>query len=127
MTPFLLDHSALLALGAGHRQLSGLVVAAAEGRGIGHVPSLCLAVAEGERVGLGEHVASLPGLEVEPVDLTAALDLGALMRAGIDWRVTHAVHLARPSAEWPAGRVVVSVQPDLYTNTDLTPIDPSTI
>ncbi|MEV8564537.1 hypothetical protein AB0436_02915 [Streptomyces sp. NPDC051322] len=40
MIPFLLDHTALLALGAGHRQLSGLIVATAEGSVLGHVPAL---------------------------------------------------------------------------------------
>lgn len=127
MIPFLLDHTALLALGAGHRQLSGLIVAAAEGDALGHVPALCLAVAEGERKGVGEHVASLPGLEVEPLDLPAALDVGALIAEGIDWRITHAVHLARPSAEWPTGRVVVSLQPKLYESTGIDPISPDTI
>ncbi|RDG34987.1 PIN domain-containing protein [Streptomyces corynorhini] len=127
MTPFLLDHSALLALGAGHRQLSWLVVAAAEGRAIGHVPALCLSAAEAERKGIGEHVASLPGLEVEPLDLTAALDAGALAGGGTDWQITHAVHLARPSAEWPTGRSVVSLMPDRYEGTGVDPIDPDDI
>jgi hypothetical protein len=125
--PFLLDHTTLLALGAGHRQLSGLIVAAAEGDALGHVPALCLAVAEGDRKGIGEHIASLPGLEVEPLDLTAALDAGALIAGGTDWRITHAVHLARPSAEWPTGRVVVSLQTELYRSTGIDPINPDGI
>jgi hypothetical protein len=125
--PFLLDHSALLALGAGHRQLSGLIVRTAQGHSIGHVPALSLAVAEADRPGLGEHVASLPGLEVEPLDLTASLAIGALIASGADWRITHAVHLARPSAEWPSGRFVLSLQPTQYKDTDVDPIDPSNI
>ncbi|MEN8655368.1 hypothetical protein ABCR94_33520 [Streptomyces sp. 21So2-11] len=127
MIPFVLDHTALLTLGAGHRQLSALVVAAAEGKAVGHVPALSLAAAEGDRTGLGEHVASLPGLEVEPVDLTAALAAGVLIGAGVDWRVTQAVHLSRPCAEWPGGRVVVSLQPALYKDTGVDPIDPTAI
>ncbi|MGP4000854.1 hypothetical protein [Streptomyces sp. 8N706] len=127
MIPFLLDHTALLALGAGHRQLSGLIVRTAQGRSIGQVPALSLAAAEAERRGLGEQVASLPGLEVEPVDLMAALDAGALIGSGVDWRITHAVHLARPSAEWPRGRFVLSLQPELYERTGVEPINPETL
>ncbi|MFG2197095.1 hypothetical protein [Streptomyces sp. NPDC048639] len=127
MIPFVLDHTALLALGAGHRQLSGLVVAAAEGRGVGQVPALSLAAAVAERRAVGEHVASLPGLEVETLDLTASLDVGTLVGDGVDWRITHAVHLARPSAEWPRGRVVVSLRPSLYARTGIDPIDPTAI
>ncbi|MFE3602841.1 hypothetical protein [Streptomyces sp. NPDC059142] len=127
MIPFLLDHTALLALGAGHRKLSWLVVAAAEGRALGHVPSLCLLAAESDRKGVGEHVASLPGLEVESLDLTAGLDAGALVGGGADWRIAHAVHLAKQSAEWPAGRTVLSVRPELYEGTGIDPIDPDAI
>ncbi|MEO3852248.1 hypothetical protein ABGB09_32260 [Streptomyces sp. B8F3] len=124
MTPFLMDHTALLALGAGHRQLSGLVVAAAEGEAIGHVPALSLAAAESERGGLGEHIACLPGLDVEPLDLVAALATGALIGRGTDWRIVHAVHLSRPSAEWPSGRVVLSLRPELYAATGIEPVNP---
>ncbi|WP_329611557.1 hypothetical protein [Kitasatospora herbaricolor] len=37
----MLDHTALLALGAGYPALSGFVVDAAEGRAAVHVPALC--------------------------------------------------------------------------------------
>ncbi|MEV8564538.1 hypothetical protein AB0436_02920 [Streptomyces sp. NPDC051322] len=84
-------------------------------------------MAEGERKGIGKYAASLPGLEVEPLDLPAALDAGALIGGGTDWRITHAVHQARPSAEWPTGRVVVSLHPDLYDSAGNTPINPDTI
>ncbi|MGK5546262.1 hypothetical protein ACSNOH_16255 [Streptomyces sp. URMC 127] len=127
MIPLILDHSALLMLGAGHRRLSGLVVASAEGRGIGHVPALSLAAADAERKGVGEHVASLPGFEVEPMDLTAALDVGALVGSGFDWRIAHAVHLAKPSAEWPAGRIVISARPEMYDGTGVDPLSPDSL
>ncbi|WP_432094020.1 hypothetical protein [Streptomyces sp. bgisy100] len=127
MIPFLLDHTALLALEGGHRRLSGLIVRTAQGHSLGQVPALSLTAAEAERKGLGEHVASLPGLEMEPLDLTAALDAGSLIAGGTDWRITHAVHLARPSAEWPSGRFVLSLQPGLYDNTGIDPINPDTI
>lgn len=127
MTPFLLDHTALLALGAGHRRLSALIVRTGQGHAIGQVPALSLLAAEGERPGLGVHVASLPGLEVEPLDLPGAMAAGALAADGTDWRIAHAVHLARPSAEWPGGRIVVSVQPALYTGTGTEPLNPDAL
>ncbi|MFJ1649078.1 hypothetical protein [Streptomyces sp. NPDC088258] len=52
MTPFLLGHSALPALGAGHRQPSWLVVAAAEGREPTRVAVLRAAVGLAQRARL---------------------------------------------------------------------------
>ncbi|HSA50568.1 MAG TPA: hypothetical protein VLH10_10725 [Yinghuangia sp.] len=114
-----------MALGS-HRQLSGFIVAAAAGRGSLQVPALSLTVAVGHRAHLGEHVASLPGIEIEPLDLSASLAAGELMRAGIDWRVTHAVHLARPTVDHPHGRPLISLDPKLYAGTGIAPIDPTT-
>lgn len=124
VSPVLLDHSALLAVGS-HRQLSGFIVAAAAGRGSLQVPALSLSVAVGQREHLGEHVASLPGVDIEPLDLAAALAAGELMRAGTDWRITHAVHLARPTIEHPHGRPLISLDTKLYAGTGITPIDPT--
>ncbi|WP_436777591.1 hypothetical protein [Yinghuangia sp. YIM S09857] len=124
MTPVLLDHTALLVLAKGHRQLSGFVVAAAGGRGVLQVPALSLTVAGREREYLAEHVASLPGVEIEPLDLPAALAAGDLLRAGTDWRVTQAVHLARPTLDHPGGRPLISFEPGLYAGTGIAPITP---
>lgn len=64
---------------------------------------------------------------MEPLDLPAALDVSALLGGGTDWRIAHAVHLARPSADWPTGRVVLSLRPELYQSTGINPINPDTI
>jgi hypothetical protein len=127
MIAALLDHTALLALGAGYPALSGLVVDAAAGRAVVQVPAMCLTAAQAQRRGVAEHVGALPGLDVEPLDLSAAIEVGGMIGRGIDWRVAHAVYASRPSVEHPRGRVVLSVQPDLYADTEVTPIDPGKI
>ncbi|MCZ4124986.1 hypothetical protein [Streptomyces sp. H39-S7] len=124
MIPALLDHTALLALGAGYPALSGFVVDAAAGRATVQVPALCLTAAEAERRGVAEHIGALPGLDIESLDLSATIPVGALIADGVDWRIAHAVHASRPTADFPQGRVVLSVQPHLYDGTGVDPIDP---
>ncbi|MGN9775472.1 hypothetical protein ACTMS0_06810 [Micromonospora sp. H33] len=110
-----LDHSALLALGAGNPALSALVVEAhnAVGRHV-YVPALCLAAASFARPALGEHVGALPALEVVELTLTSALAVGRLLRQGMDWQCAHAAALGRPDPEWPRGRVVLTETPKAY-------------
>jgi hypothetical protein len=122
--PVIFDHTALLALGSGHPALSGFVVDAAAGRAAVHVPALCLTAAEAARRGLAEHIGSLPGLEIEPLGLSAALASGALISDHVDWRISHAVYTSRPSAAYPTGRVVLSTQPDLYAGRGVDVVDP---
>ncbi|WP_406290526.1 hypothetical protein [Embleya sp. NBC_00896] len=63
------------------------------------VPALSLTVVERVR----ENFASLLGVHVEPLDPPAAPAAGDLVRAGFDWRISHAVHLARPTLDYPGG------------------------
>ncbi|MGN9808868.1 hypothetical protein ACTMSW_05855 [Micromonospora sp. BQ11] len=113
-----LDHSALLALGAGNRALSALVVEAHRGAGRHvHVPALCLAAASSSRPALGDHVGALPALEVVDLTLASALVVGRLVRQGMDWQYAHAAVLGRPDAEWPQGRVVLTETPKAYAGT----------
>jgi hypothetical protein len=107
--------------------MSAFVVDAAAGRAVVHVPVLCLTAAEAERRGVAEHVGSLPGIEVEPLELSASIPVGALIAGGTDWRIAHAVHAAHPSAVHLSGRVVLSVRPELYNGTGISPIDPGQI
>lgn len=127
MIPAIFDHTALLALGRGHPALSGFVVDAAAGRAAVHIPALCLAAAEAERRGIAEHAGALPGLEIDALDLSAVIAVGALIGDGIDWRIAHAVHSSLPTAQHPSGLVVLSVQPGLYGGTGVDPIDPGKI
>ncbi|MEV0326222.1 hypothetical protein AB0H63_07175 [Micromonospora echinospora] len=109
------DHSALLTLGVGHPVLSALVVQAHReaGRHV-FVPAVCLAAASSIRPALGEHVGALPVLEVVELGYAGTLSVGRLIEQGVDWQRAHAVTVARPDPEWPAGRPVVTESPKAY-------------
>ena len=109
------DHTALLALGAGSPMLSGLVsqAHARPGRYI-YAPALCVAAAVAERPGLADHIGVLPALQVIDLDYPAAAAVGSFIAAGVDWRAGHAISAARPNAEWPNGRPVLTTAPDTY-------------
>jgi hypothetical protein len=119
----LLDDSSVLALGNGYPALSGFVVDAAAGRAVLSVPALCLCAAEAQRPGIAEHLGMLP-VDIEPLELSAAIPTGRLIGDGVDWRIAQAVASARPSAIHPDGRVVLSVDTARYQGTGVEPIDP---
>ncbi len=123
MIACLLDDSSLLALGKGYPALSGFIVDAAAGRAVLAVPALCLCAAESQRPGIAEHVGMLP-VDIEPLDLSAVIPAGRLIGEGVDWRIAHAVAAARPSAAYPDGRVVLSVDATRYQGTGIEPVDP---
>ena len=77
------DHTALLALGAGSRMLSGLVSQAhlRPGRYI-FAPALCLAAAIAQRPGLADHIGVLPAMQVIDLDYPAADAVGGFFAAG---------------------------------------------
>ncbi|GIJ29703.1 hypothetical protein Vqi01_48650 [Micromonospora qiuiae] len=112
----MLDHTALLLLGPGHRFLSGLVAAPAHSQPHRHlyVPALCLADAVAERPEVGEHVLSLPAIEIVEVGFASALTIGRLVADGLPWQHAHAVATCRPDAEWPVGRPLVTAEPKRY-------------
>jgi hypothetical protein len=119
----LLDDSALLALGRGYPALSGFIVDAAAGRAVLAVPALCLCAAEAQRPGIAVHVGMLP-IDIEPLELSAAITVGRLIGEGVDWRIAQAVSAALPSAIHPDGQVVLSVQTSRYAGTGVRPVDP---
>ncbi len=109
------DHTALLALGAGNQLLSGLVSQAHARPGrYTYAPALCVAAAVATRPGLADHIAVLPALQVIDLDYPAAAAVGSFIAAGVDWQVGHAISAARPTAEWPSGRPVLTTDPDTY-------------
>jgi len=112
---YIFDHTALALFGAGHRTLSQMAQAAhaEEGRYL-YVPALCLTAAVAGRAGLGDHIGSLPALEVVDLDYPGAVAVGHLVGAGMDWRAAHALHVGLPDAEWPTGRPVVTGAPETY-------------
>ncbi|MGW2939218.1 PIN domain-containing protein [Streptomyces sp. NPDC055722] len=120
-TAVVLDHTALLALHKAHPVLLGLYVEAGRGQGSLHVPALSLYAAEREKRGVGAYVGARELFVIEPFDPDSAVAAGAV---AADWRIGHAVTMALPSAAWPHGRPVLSLQPELYDNTPITPLDP---
>ena len=110
------DHTALLALGAGSRLLSGLVSQAHSrpGRYI-FAPALCLTAALAQRPGLADHIGVLPAMQVIDLDHPAAAAVGSFIAAGIDWRAAQAIDAGRPTAEWPSGRPVITTSPEPYS------------
>jgi hypothetical protein len=119
-TAVIYDESALLALGSGNRLASQFISNTEHGptRHV-YVPALCLAAAEGMRKGLAEHVGALPAAEIVELDYAGASAVGVLLRDGVQWRVGQAVHLSRPTPDWPDGRPVVTTAPDLYADMPL--------
>ena len=110
-----LDHTALLALGAGSRLVSWVVTKAHQepGRYV-YAPAMCLAAAVADRPALADHVGMLPAVEVIDLGYAAAAEVGRLIGGGLDWRAAHAVDASRPSLEWPAGRPVLTGVPSAY-------------
>lgn len=123
MITCLLDDSALLALGRGHPDLSGFIVAAHVGKAVVGVPTLCLCAAEAQRPGITDHVGALP-VEIEPLELSTTVPIGRLISAGTDWQIAHAVAAALPSIVYPDGRTVVSMEPERYDGTGVRPARP---
>lgn len=109
------DDTALLALGAGNRNASRLVVTAkaAPGRVL-MVPTLCVTAADVARAGVGEYVAALPTMGTEDLALDGALAVSALVRAGFTQAHAHALHAARPTFDRPDGSVIATLTPEAY-------------
>lgn len=110
------DHTALLTLGAGNRLVSGLVAQAHAQPGCYvYAPALCLVAAVAARPGLANHIGVLPAVRVIELDYPAAADVGGFIAAGVDWRSAQAIDAGRPTADWPAGRPVLTTTPEIYT------------
>ncbi|MHC0432408.1 PIN domain-containing protein [Streptomyces sp. O3] len=119
-TAVVYDETALLALGSGN-QLASQFMANTEHGPTRHVyvPALSLLGADSLRKGLAEHVGALPAAEIVELDFSGVAAVGALMRDGVEWRLGHAVHLSRPTPDWPDGRPVVTTTPELYADMPL--------
>ncbi|MFF3245821.1 hypothetical protein ACFYWY_19245 [Streptomyces sp. NPDC002870] len=119
-TAVVYDETALLALGSGNRLASQFMSNTEHGptRHV-YVPALSLMAADGMRKGLAEHVGALPAAEIVELDFSGVCAVGALIRDGVEWRLGHAIHLSRPSIDWPDGRPVVTAEPELYADMPL--------
>ncbi|MFK0158316.1 hypothetical protein ACIQVL_18680 [Streptomyces sp. NPDC090499] len=124
------DDTAALALGAGNRMASRLVVEAEKDAALRvYIPAVSLAAAERERAGVAEHVGALPSVNIEGLDFAAATAVGKRLRAANgepeegkdepDWSGAHVLHLALPTVEWPRGRPVLTRTPMRYRGTGI--------
>ncbi|MFC4610631.1 hypothetical protein [Streptomyces maoxianensis] len=113
------DDTAALALGAGNRMASRLVVEAENDPTLRiYIPAMCLVVAESDRAGVAEHVGALPSVDITALDFVGAAAVGKRLRVhGDDWSGAHALHLAYPSVEWPRGRPVLTRDAARYRGT----------
>jgi hypothetical protein len=94
-----------------------------------YLPALCLTAAEAERAGVAEHIGALPSVDITALDFAGAMAVGKQLRADVhgddpekaenDWSGAHALHLARPSVEWPRGRPVLTRTPARYRGTGI--------
>jgi hypothetical protein len=111
----LLDTTALLALGAGNKLLSRLVVAAhAQSKRFLYAPAMCLAAATAQRPTLAAHIGALPAIEVLDLGFVEASAVGAVIAEGASWQLAHALTTAGPSVEWPRGLPVLTTEAGPY-------------
>lgn len=108
-----LDHHGLLALGRGHRVLSGFIVAAHEDPLYAViVPALCLAEATRSRPGIATHLAQLSAVEVASVDRIVGETMGRMAASFFPeqgWPILHAAALSMTT-----GWEVATTEPGEY-------------
>ncbi|MGW7674574.1 PIN domain-containing protein [Streptomyces sp. NPDC054775] len=108
-----LDHTALTALYRADPFFTGLYVEASRGTGRVLIPSLSIVAAERQDAGAGKHAASLRFAENVPFTAAHAVD-------AMGWR----------STDWPVAQAgepltVLSLEPELYAGTGITPLNPT--
>jgi hypothetical protein len=118
-----LDHTALTALYRADPFFTGLYVEASRGTGRVLIPSLSLVAAERQDAGAGRHAASLRFAEHVP--FTAAHAADAMGWASTDWPVAHAAAIAWHAVKAGEPLTVLSLDPELYAGTGITPLDPA--
>jgi hypothetical protein len=124
----ILDATALLALGAGHRGLSRAVALATAGAGTRlYAPAMCVTAAVAARTELADHIGGLLALQVVELGFAGAGAAGELIAGGADWRHAQAIVAAWPSVEWPTGMPVLTAAPDAYAGHHVMTIDLTTL
>ncbi|WP_217144932.1 hypothetical protein [Streptomyces sp. AC627_RSS907] len=119
----LLDHTALIALYRANSFLTGLYIEASRGGGRVLVPSLSVLAAERQAAGAGKHAASLRFAENVP--FTAAHAVDAMDWTNVEWPVAHAAAIAWHAVREGTPLTVLSLAPELYAGTGITPLDPA--
>ncbi|MFI5672164.1 hypothetical protein [Streptomyces sp. NPDC051704] len=123
-----LDHTAATTLhdpkDPFNEAVAAFYVQASGGLGTLYAPVLSLTAGDTERPGLLAYIHGLRFIEIEPFDTAAALAATELLRAGHSWAAVHAIHAARPSAEFPSGRYLLTLTPEAYENTGVQAVHP---
>ncbi|WP_331722661.1 hypothetical protein [Streptomyces sp. NBC_00122] len=123
-----LDHTAATALhdpkDPFNEAVAAFYVQASGGLGTLYAPVLSLTAGDTERPGLLAYIHGLRFIEIEPFDTTAALAATELLHAGHSWSAVHAIHAARPSADFPSGRYLLTLTPEAYENTGVQAVHP---
>ncbi|MFI6689188.1 hypothetical protein [Streptomyces sp. NPDC050485] len=123
-----LDHTTAAALydpkNPHNEAVAAFYVQASGGLGTLYAPVLSLAEVSLERPGLLSYIHGLRFIQIEPFDTGAALTATELRHAGHSWAAAHAIHAARPSAVFPAGRYLLTLTPELYDRTGVQAVHP---
>ncbi|MEV6654973.1 hypothetical protein [Streptomyces sp. NPDC051219] len=118
-----LDDTAMAAASQGNVLASRLIHRAhAEADWFLYAPTCALVVADRAGPGTAEHLASLPGITVLDLDLSAAL---AVARQET-WAAAHSQYAAQPTPDRPDGAIIATTAPNRWAGEpvrvlDLTP------
>ncbi|MFD5412406.1 PIN domain-containing protein [Streptomyces nojiriensis] len=123
-----LDHTAATALhdpkDPFNEAVAAFYVQASGGLGTLYAPVLSLTAGDTERPGLLAYIHGLRFIEIEPFDTAAALTATELLHAGHSWAAVHAIHAARPSADFPSGRYLLTLTPQAYESSGVQAVHP---
>lgn len=123
MTPAaVLDHTALAALYGEDPFFTGLYIEASRGTGRVLIPSLAALAAERGVPGAGRHATSLRFAEAVP--FTTAHAEAAMRWPDAGWSVAHTAAIAWQAAGAGEPVTVLSLEPELYAGTGVTPLNP---
>lgn len=118
-----LDHTAVAALFQADAFFTGLYIEASRGTGRVLIPSLSVVAADREVPGAGAHAAALRFAESIPFTTDHARD--ALAWPSSPWAVTHPAAIAWQAAKAGEPVTVLSLEPELYAGTGVTPLNPT--
>ncbi|MBP0459096.1 hypothetical protein [Streptomyces montanisoli] len=106
----ILDTGAVAALATGHKTLSLLAgnMALSPGEQL-CVPALCLMRAEADDEGAGRRILAFSSVAVDPLNLSASLSVGTMIRDGYGGPDTcHALFCALPRAEFTGMSILLT-------------------
>ncbi|MFJ9683689.1 hypothetical protein ACIRP2_37545 [Streptomyces sp. NPDC101194] len=123
-----LDHTTATALhdpkDPYNEAVAAFYVQASGGLGTLYAPVLSLTAGDTERPSLLAYIHGLRFITIEPFDTAAAITATELLHVGHPWAAVHAIHAARPCADFPAGRFLLTLTPELYEGTGAQAVHP---